>query len=161
MLSNSTLKVVRGKNYSKFGIILDVNNEVVVEIWITKRCVADYTNASVWFRILCIAGFGGMRQYVGWLICMYKVTSKIRFDVLLRGGVGLWKTSQWRFPFKNWFNSFRFNQTKKVIWVNFFVTYVACNWYFLIFQWFPTISQYVTSDWCKIFFKTVKGFKLK
>ena len=31
-LSNSTLKVESGKNYSKIGIILKVNNEVVVEI---------------------------------------------------------------------------------------------------------------------------------
>ena len=29
------------------------------------------------------ADFGGVRcEYVGWLLCMYKVTSKIRFDVL-------------------------------------------------------------------------------
>ena len=31
-LSKSGLKVVSGKNYSKVGIILEVNNEVVVEI---------------------------------------------------------------------------------------------------------------------------------
>ena len=30
-LINSTLKVVSGKNYSKVGIILEVNNEVVVK----------------------------------------------------------------------------------------------------------------------------------
>ena len=34
------------------------------------------------------AGFGGMRQYVGGFIFMYKVTSKIKFDVLLGGGGG-------------------------------------------------------------------------
>ena len=34
-----------------------------------------------------VGGFGGVRQYVGWLIFMSKVKSKIRFDVLLvRGG---------------------------------------------------------------------------
>ena len=38
-LSNSALKVL-SKNYSKVGIILDVNNEVVVETWIAKRCIA-------------------------------------------------------------------------------------------------------------------------
>ena len=30
-----------------------------------------------------VASFSGMRQYFGWLIFMHKVTSKIRFDVLL------------------------------------------------------------------------------
>ena len=37
------------------------------------------------------AGFAGVRQYVGWLIFMYKVTSKIRFDVLLGGEGGFMK----------------------------------------------------------------------
>ena len=50
-------------------------------------------------EIKVAASFGGVRQYVGWLIFMYKVTSKIRFDTLLGGGVGLWKPSQWRFLF--------------------------------------------------------------
>lgn len=31
-------------------------------------------------------GFGGLNQYLGWLSLMYKVTSKIRFNVLLGGG---------------------------------------------------------------------------
>ena len=31
MLRNSALKVVNRKNYSKVGIILEVNNEVIVE----------------------------------------------------------------------------------------------------------------------------------
>ena len=31
-LSNSTLKVLSGKSYSRFGIILEVNNTVVLEI---------------------------------------------------------------------------------------------------------------------------------
>ena len=31
MLRNSALKVVSRKNYSKVGIILEVNNEVIVE----------------------------------------------------------------------------------------------------------------------------------
>ena len=51
------------------------------------------------------AGFGGVHQYVGWLIFIYKAISKIRFDVLLGEGVGLWKTSQWCFPFQNRFTS--------------------------------------------------------
>ena len=29
------------------------------------------------------AGFGGVRQYHGWLIFIYKVKLKIRFDILL------------------------------------------------------------------------------
>ena len=32
------------------------------------------------------AGFCGVHQYLGWLIFMYKVTSKIKFDVLLKEG---------------------------------------------------------------------------
>ena len=46
VLSNSALKVL-SKNYSKVGIILDVNNEVVVETWMAKRCIDDYTSASL------------------------------------------------------------------------------------------------------------------
>ena len=45
----------------------------------------------VWFRIFCSSGFGVMRQYVGWLIFMYKVTPKIKFDVLLGGRGGFMK----------------------------------------------------------------------
>ena len=36
-------------------------------------------------------GFGDVRQYVGGLIFMRKVKSKIRFDFLLRGGGGFLK----------------------------------------------------------------------
>ena len=46
-LSNSALKVVSGKKYSKVGIILEVNNDVAVERWIAKICIADYTNTSL------------------------------------------------------------------------------------------------------------------
>ena len=46
-LNNSALKVVIGENYSKVGIALEVNNEVVVEAWLAKRCIADYTNTSL------------------------------------------------------------------------------------------------------------------
>ena len=38
-----------------------------------------------------VAGFGGVRQYVGWLIFMYKVRSKMRFGVLLGRGGGFMK----------------------------------------------------------------------
>ena len=37
------------------------------------------------------AGFGGVRQYAGWLIFMYKVKSKIKFDTLLGQGGGFMK----------------------------------------------------------------------
>ena len=37
------------------------------------------------------AGFGDVRQHVGKLIFVYKVTSKIRFDILLGGGGGFMK----------------------------------------------------------------------
>ena len=37
------------------------------------------------------AGFGGVRQYAGWLIFMYKVKSKIRLDILLGRGAGFMK----------------------------------------------------------------------
>ena len=32
------------KRFLKFGIFLEVNNEVLVETWMAKRCIADYTN---------------------------------------------------------------------------------------------------------------------
>ena len=48
---------------------------------------------------MVLAGFGGVRQYNGWLIFMYKTTSKIKFDVLLGGRGG--KISQWHFSLKN------------------------------------------------------------
>ena len=38
-------------------------------------------------------GFRGVRQYLGWSIFMYKVTSKIRFDVLLGGGGAFMKNA--------------------------------------------------------------------
>ena len=41
-----------------------------------------------WFRIFCTPGFGSVRQYVGWLIFMDKIMSKIRSDVLLGGRGG-------------------------------------------------------------------------
>ena len=37
------------------------------------------------------AGLGGVCQYLGWLIFMYKIKLKIRFDVLVRGGGGFMK----------------------------------------------------------------------
>ena len=45
-LSNSALKVVRGENYSKVGIILEVNNKVV-KTSMAKKYIADYTNTSL------------------------------------------------------------------------------------------------------------------
>ena len=42
--SKSALQVASGKNYSEVWIISEVNNEVVVETWMAKRCIADYTN---------------------------------------------------------------------------------------------------------------------
>ena len=36
-----------GKTIPKVGIILEVNNEVLVKTWMTKRCLADYTNTSL------------------------------------------------------------------------------------------------------------------
>ena len=45
-LSYSALKVV-SKNYSKVGIILEVNNEVVVQTRMVKRCMAEYTSTSL------------------------------------------------------------------------------------------------------------------
>ena len=46
-LRNFTLMLISGKNYSKLELILEVNNAVVVETWMTKRCIADYANASL------------------------------------------------------------------------------------------------------------------
>ena len=85
-LSNSVLKMVRGKNYSNFGINLEWNNEVVFEMWMAKKCIADYNNIFfAWFCIFCTVFFGGVLQYDRWLIFIYKVISKIRFNVLLGG----------------------------------------------------------------------------
>ena len=36
-----------GKTIPKVGIILEVNNEVLVKTWMEKRCIADYTNTSL------------------------------------------------------------------------------------------------------------------
>ena len=48
------------------------------------------------------AGFGGVRQCVGWLIFMCKVKSKIRFDILLgRGGVFMKKVAVTFFVLKS------------------------------------------------------------
>ena len=40
------------ENYSKVGIVLEVNNETVEtvtvdETWMLKRCIVDYTNSSL------------------------------------------------------------------------------------------------------------------
>ena len=154
-VKNSTLKLISGKNYSKLEIILEVNNAVVLETWMTKSCIADYTNTSLhgfayfvlhpffkrplivgkksnlfyflrsclhppsstqcWFvnfflscallrryisskvgssfveDIKMAAGFGGVCQYAGWLIFVFKVKSKTRFDILLGRGDGFMK----------------------------------------------------------------------
>ena len=46
-LTKSVLKIVSGKDYSKVGILLEVNNEVVVETCMAKTCIADNTNTSL------------------------------------------------------------------------------------------------------------------
>ena len=55
------------------------------------RCVDSKVEPSYVENTKMAAGFSGVRQYVGWLISMYKVSSKLRFDVLLRGGGGFMK----------------------------------------------------------------------
>ena len=52
------------------------------------RYISSKVEPSLVENIKMAAGFGVVRQYVGWLIFMYKVTSKIRFDVLLEEGAG-------------------------------------------------------------------------
>ena len=111
-LSNSASKVVPiGKNYSKVGVVLRVNNEVVVKIWMTKRCTADCTSTSLhglaYFVIHPSACFVGVCQYVGWMInflCI-KLHQKSSSKFYRREGVGLWRTLQWHFPFQNRFTS--------------------------------------------------------
>ena len=123
--SNSALKLVSGKNNSKLGIILEVNNAVVVKTSMMKRCLAEmyYMVPNILYSILLlknllsqvktqtcfilitqcwfvnfflscallhryisskirssfledvkmVAYFGGVHQYAGWLIFMYKV----------------------------------------------------------------------------------------
>ena len=74
---------------------------------ILHRYKSSKVEPSLVKDIKIAAGFNGVRQYVGWLIFMYK--SYIENYVWREGGrgkgVGLWKTSQWRFPFQNWFTS--------------------------------------------------------
>ena len=56
-LNNSTLKVVSGKNYSKVGIILEVNNEAVVETWMVKRSNAPillYRESYIFYSVLLL-----------------------------------------------------------------------------------------------------------
>ena len=50
------IKNVSRKNCSKVGIILEVNNDFVVQTWMTKRCMADYTVANCWLLdlVLCV-----------------------------------------------------------------------------------------------------------
>ena len=55
---------------------------------------------SVVEEIKIADGFGDVRQSVRWIIFKYKVTWKIRFDILI-GEVG----GLWRFPFQNRFMS--------------------------------------------------------
>ena len=99
VLNNSALKLVNDTNCYKFGIILEVNNDVVVKTWMVEKCIADYTKYFfAWFCIFCTPGFGGVRRYVGWLIF-------IGLTFCWGDGLGLWKTSQWRFRFQNWFMS--------------------------------------------------------
>ena len=100
-----------GKNYSKVGVVLRVNNEVVVKIWMTKRCTADCTSTSLhglaYFVIHPSACFVGVCQYVGWMInflCI-KLHQKSSSKFYRREGVGLWRTLQWHFPFQNRFTS--------------------------------------------------------
>ena len=51
-----------------------------------RRYVSTKVEPSFVGDIKLAAGFGGVGQYVGRLTFMYKVKSKIRFDVLLGGG---------------------------------------------------------------------------
>ena len=120
-LSNSASKVVPiGKNYSKVGVVLRVNNDVVVKTWMTKRCTADYTSTSLHglayfvihafsliYQIHASACFVGVCQYVVWMInflCI-KLHRKSSLEFYRGEGVGLWKTLQWRLPFQNRFTS--------------------------------------------------------
>ena len=49
-----SIKNVSGKNCSKVGIILEVKNDVVVQTWMAKRCMADYTVANCWLLDLVV-----------------------------------------------------------------------------------------------------------
>ena len=108
MLSNSALNLVSGKSYSEVGIILEVNNEVAVKAWMAKdtntslhvsqilystllrRNISSKVEPSFVEDIKMAAGFRGVPcEYVWWLIFMYKVTLKIKFDVLFEEGVVL------------------------------------------------------------------------
>ena len=58
-------------------------------------------------------GFGDMCQCVGLLIFMYKVTTKIRFAVLLGGGGGFMKNVAVNFSVPKWIYERPLIQQKK------------------------------------------------
>ena len=49
IFSIKQVKIKSGKweNYSKVGVKLEVNNEVLVEAWMAKRYIVDYTSTSL------------------------------------------------------------------------------------------------------------------
>ena len=91
----SVLKLVNGKKYSNFEMILGVNNKVVAKTRMTKRCIAVYTVSHILYSILFLKWrlvlLVCVIMLVEWSIFMDKVLSKIRFDVLLGGGYGFMK----------------------------------------------------------------------
>ena len=66
-----------------------------VNFFLSRALLRGYVSSKVGPSfvedIKIAAGFGGVRQYLGWLIFMYKVKSKIRFDILLGRGGGFMK----------------------------------------------------------------------
>ena len=99
---------MNGKNmWIRFYIVSHILYSTLLSRYISSKFEPSFGE-----EINMEAGFGGVHQYDGWLVFTYKVTSKIRFAVLLgeRGGfmgegVGLWKMSEGRFLFQNWFMS--------------------------------------------------------
>ena len=93
-LSNSALKMVSGKNYSKVGII-PITECLFVQLFLSRTLLRRYISSKIEPSfvedIKMTNAFGGVRQYVEWLIIMYKVTSKIKFDIFLWGGGGFMK----------------------------------------------------------------------
>lgn len=75
---------MNGKNmWIRFYIVSHILYSTLLSRYISSKFEPSFGE-----EINMEAGFGGVHQYGGWLVFTYKVTSKIRFAVLLgeRGG---------------------------------------------------------------------------
>ena len=73
---------MNGKNmWIRFYIVSHILYSTLLSKYISSKFEPSFGE-----EINMEAGFGGVHQCDGWLVFTYKVTSKIRFAVLLGGG---------------------------------------------------------------------------